>query len=208
MGLLEDTAINSESTSPNRQLIDHLEKAFNIKVTESSLRARFLTNHVRNIDEAIEAFRWLGLLEDDDTVNDKETKACSTSSATTVRDAVCQLFEEKMKFADGEKDMVAMFHSVVGEMPDGTIETHDSHLLAFGLANSLSAMSATVGYTTAAATEMLLDGTVQQKAIASGKPLTGVIIPTSSVVYEYLLNSIESFGITWTEDVKIKRPTK
>lgn len=54
----------------------------------------------------------------------------------------------QLQFAEGEKDMVAMFHSVNGRMPDGSIEEHASRLLAFGIPGGDTAMAATVGYTT------------------------------------------------------------
>jgi hypothetical protein len=72
--------------------------------------------------------------------------------------------------------MVAMYHTVVGKMPDASEERHTSRLLAFGasligndtalggyegmetmeLADGDSAMSETVGYTLAASVELVL----------------------------------------------------
>jgi hypothetical protein len=44
--------------------------------------------------------------------------------------------------------MVAMYHSIEGRMPDGTIEKHESRMLVFGTPFGDTAMSETVGYTT------------------------------------------------------------
>ena len=54
----------------------------------------------------------------------------------------------QLQFGEGEKDMVAMFHTVNGRMPDGSLEEHASRLLAFGIPGGDTAMAATVGYTT------------------------------------------------------------
>jgi saccharopine dehydrogenase (NADP+, L-glutamate forming) len=63
-------------------------------------------------------------------------------------DALSNLLEGKLKFADTEKDMVAMFHAITGKMPDGSYERHESRLLGFGKPGGDTSMAETVGYTT------------------------------------------------------------
>jgi hypothetical protein len=56
-------------------------------------------------------------------------------------------------------DMVAMFHNISGKYSNGTVFTeqhHTSRLVAFGTPGGDSAMAATVGYTTAAAAELMI----------------------------------------------------
>ena len=87
-----------------------------------------------------------------------------------------------------------MFHNVVGRFPDGSTEHHTSRLLAFGVPGGDSAMAQTVGYTTAVAAEMILQG-----KFASN--MAGVIIPTKPEVYEPMLDRLEQLGVTWNEDI-------
>jgi len=122
-----------------------------------------------------------------------------------------------------ERDMVAMFHSVVGKMPDGSTEQHVSRLLSFGIACPVnnaskgygsygsdspnvqdSAMAATVGYTTAAAAELVLSSQHSSKY----PQRVGVVIPTTTDIYEPLLRRLASVGISWTEDVIVTNSTK
>ena len=144
-----------------------------------------------------------------------------------------------LSYQKGERDMVAMYHTVVGVMPDGTEERHTSRLLAFGSSkvstkadeqdkkqeneedevvinvSGDSAMSATVGYTTAAAVELILQlnpykhnsTTIAQNHSSidpSNRPLggrTGVLIPITADIYEPILQRLNDFGITWTESM-------
>ena len=99
----------------------------------------------------------------------------------------------QLKFADGERDMVAMFHSITGKLPDGTFERHESRLLTFGKPGGDTSMSETVGYTTAAATELLLFQQLKNR--------TGVIIPITSDIYDPVLERIQTAGVTWTDSI-------
>ena len=140
-----------------------------------------------------------------------------------------------LAYQKGERDMVAMYHTVVGVMPDGTEERHTSRLLAFGAPKASpdaerqvegvgknvegdSAMSATVGYTTAAAVELILQLNPHKKPVClrddpAIKPLplggrTGVLIPITAEIYEPILHRLNDFGITWTESVAVSKIKK
>jgi saccharopine dehydrogenase (NADP+, L-glutamate forming) len=86
-----------------------------------------------------------------------------------------------------------MYHTVLGELPDGSSERHVSRLLAFGNPSGDSAMAATVGYTTAVGAELLLRGKVKE---------TGVMIPTQAEIYMPMLERLQELGITYTESVE------
>eukprot|EP01031_Cornospumella_fuschlensis_P008727 gene8727-10748_t len=60
-------------------------------------------------------------------------------------------------------------------------------------------MSATVGYTTAAAVDLILHNKLAET------DLKGVIIPTDKRVYEPILQTLEQCGITWTETADRKK---
>jgi hypothetical protein len=63
-------------------------------------------------------------------------------------------------------------------------------------------MSATVGYTTAAAAELILDNKLSETN------LKGVVIPTDARIYEPLLKRIQDFGITWTDTITVTPPPR
>ena len=60
--------------------------------------------------------------------------AITTLTGRTPIDALSDVLatHRGLAYQKGERDMVAMYHTVVGEMPDGTKERHTSRLLAFG----------------------------------------------------------------------------
>jgi hypothetical protein len=60
-------------------------------------------------------------------------------------------------------------------------------------------MSKTVGYTTGAAAELILEGMMST---------TGVSIPITAEVYKPMLKRIQDFGIHWTDKIEITKPNK
>lgn len=156
----------------------------------SNIRQVLRAKGVRDLEPALEAIRFLGLSADSDPVDVAVAEACT--GATPI-DALCALMEKRLTFQPGEKDMVAMFHKIVGEYGDGSEEVHTSRLLAFGTPGGDSAMSATVGYTTAAAADLILHNKLADTS------LKGVLIPTDKRVYEPILQTLEKCGIHWTE---------
>lgn len=171
------------------------------KVTEGSLRKLMANRGVRDVDGAMEAVRWLGLLQPSTITTPVPSKPVAAI------DALCKLLEARLQYKEGEKDMVAMFHTVTGELPDGTVEAHTSRLLAFGTPGGDSAMSATVGYTTAAGVELVLQRLQATTRAHESTPAVpnGVIIPIQASVYEPILKRITDCGITWTEDITVTR---
>jgi saccharopine dehydrogenase-like NADP-dependent oxidoreductase len=152
-----------------------------------ALHAHLAAGGVRDVASAVEAIVWLGLLD----------SAVPMSDPTSPLESMCSLLTDKLQFSESEKDMVGMYHSVVGEMPNGTVETHSSRLLAFGTPgkHGETAMAATVGYTTAAAAELVLNGQFTRP---------GVSIPITPDLYNPILKRIQEFGINWTEDIVTK----
>ena len=137
---------------------------------------------VSNVDAAMKALYWLGILQPIVETEGVQIKTNSdtgsgsgsgSSSSLTLEGsspivALSNLLEKRLSYAPGEKDMVAMFHTVVGEMPDGSTERHTSRLLAFGDPAGDSAMSATVGYTAGAAVELILGLNPSPSAATAG----------------------------------------
>lgn len=153
---------------------------------KSALKRYLKEKGIVDVDAAVVAVEWLGMLNDSHPMG-----------RGSPLDELCTLLQATLYFKEGEKDMVAMYHTVLGELPDGTRERHVSRLLAFGNPSGDSAMAATVGLTTAAATELLLNGKITQ---------TGVLIPTSADIYNPMLERLQQLGITYTESVEQFRP--
>lgn len=146
---------------------------------------------------AIHAIRWLGLLGEGGTGTVQDVPLLAPNPL----DSLCKVMENKLQFKHNERDMAAMFHTIVGKFPDGTVERHTSRLLDFGDPgmNGDSAMSKTVGYTTGAAAELILNGMLGA---------TGVVIPNRPDVYEPMLKRLQDFGIHWTESIEVTKGGK
>ena len=151
-------------------------------------------SEVTDVTAAMRALEWLGLTDD----NIASNMLLSAENQTPI-DSLCSLLENKLSYGASEKDMVAMFHSITGSFPNGVKEVHESRLLTFGEPNGISAMSSTVGYTTAIAAELLLNGIIKD---------TGCIIPTHKSLYVPMLERLKLFNITWTESVKVVQPKR
>lgn len=194
LGLLSSKAFGDSKDVSCRDIVRMItsDLTFSPLHIKQVLRAK----GVPDLDGALEAIRFLGLSADADAAAVDLAEQCR---GVTPIDALCKLMEQKLSFLPGEKDMVAMFHKVVGEYEDGTVETHTSRLLAFGTPGGDSAMSATVGYTTAAAVDLILHNKL------ADTDLKGVVIPTDPRVYKPILKTLESCGITWTETAEQRK---
>jgi len=92
----------------------------------------------QQMDEVLEAMSYIGLL--DTTIDPSPISGSSIAPAdppfssiiTTPMDSLCVLLEHRLRYCEGERDMVAMVHEVTGCFPSGIVEKHTSRLLAFG----------------------------------------------------------------------------
>jgi hypothetical protein len=141
-------------------------------------------------DEALrfrECLNWLGMIG--------STKIASHQSLIEM---FCQRLEEKLKYEENERDMVVMHHTIGAEFDDGSIEEHHSSLQAFG-DRSMSAMCKTVGYTAAASTEVVLNGSL--------KGTYGLLLPTRREIYLPILDIVKREGIVFEETVSVEPRT-
>lgn len=174
---------------------------------------RLLTDEgsVKDVPAAMNALRWLGMLnESNNTLFPVFPLLNHSNQPMSAVEALCQLLEDKLKYKENERDMVAMFHSVAGRMPDGSLERHTSRLLDFGDVGESSvadsSMSKTVGYTTGAAAELLLYGRCgHNESIPVVSIPPGVVIPTRKEIYQPMLSRMKDFGITWLENIEIEK---
>jgi saccharopine dehydrogenase-like NADP-dependent oxidoreductase len=127
----------------------------------------------------IERLEWLGLFEEIQI----------PSGTKTILDSVCNLFEEKLQYAPGERDMIVMHHEFIAEYPDKK-QKITSTLIDYGIPNGDSSMSRTVALPVAIASKMILDGEIA---------LTGVHRPIIPEIYEPILQELEKLDIKMDE---------
>ncbi|MFW9931095.1 MAG: saccharopine dehydrogenase C-terminal domain-containing protein [Candidatus Thorarchaeota archaeon] len=128
-------------------------------------------------------FEWLGLFSERGIPKD----------ITTYLDALCHLFEEKLQYAPGERDMIVMHHEFIAKYPDRKEKT-TSTLVDYGIPHEDSSMSRTVALPVAIASRMILDGTIN---------LVGVHRPIIPEIYNPILEELETLGISLDEGVTL-----
>jgi len=127
----------------------------------------------------IKRLEWLGLFEEKQI----------PSGTNTILDALCNLFEEKLQYASGERDMIVMQHEFLIQYPDKKQKV-TSTLIDYGIPNGDSSMSRTVALPVAIASKMILDGEIK---------LTGVHRPIIPEIYEPILKELEKLDIKMDE---------
>ncbi len=130
-------------------------------------------------DPIIKRLEWLGLFSDE-TIPDFDN----------VLDVLSQLMQDKLYYADGEKDMIAMQHKFTIENADGIQDLITSTLIDYGIPNGDSSMARTVSLPLGIGVRMMAEGEMN---------LTGVQIPNMAEVYEPVLAELESLGIKMVE---------
>ena len=131
-------------------------------------------------DNILERLDWAGLFDDE---------PLGRTHAAPL-DLVAKHFEQRMRYAPGERDMVVMQHDFGVVLADGRHERHQSQLIAYGDPGGFSATSRTVSWPAAIAAQLVLEGRLD---------LTGVQIPIARAIYEPILEGLESMGIVFRE---------
>ncbi|XP_047417385.1 alpha-aminoadipic semialdehyde synthase, mitochondrial isoform X2 [Sciurus carolinensis] len=132
----------------------------------------------------LEAAEWLGLLGED-----------QVPQADSIVDALSKHLALKLSYGPEEKDMIVMRDSFGIRHPSGHLETKTIDLVVYGDFNGFSAMAKTVGFPTAMAAKMLLDGEIEAK---------GLMGPFSKEIYGPILERIKAEGIIYTTQSTIK----
>lgn len=130
--------------------------------------------------DVIGRLEWLGLLSDDPL-------ALTQGSAMEVLGA---LMIEKLKFDEGERDMIILQHEFVASYPGDKKKKIASTLIDYGIPNGDSSMARTVGLPAAIGTRMVLEGKITS---------TGVHIPIIPDIYVPILNELKEMGIAFEE---------
>jgi saccharopine dehydrogenase-like NADP-dependent oxidoreductase len=127
---------------------------------------------------------WAGLLADEPLTHDWAAPL----------DVLADRFQQRMRYADGERDMVVLRHELLVRRAGRENERLISLLVVFGDPSGESATSRTVSLPAAVAGELLLEGRVAP----------GVHIPTEREIYAPILKSLAAAGIVfreWSEPV-------
>ncbi|NXI43943.1 AASS protein, partial [Galbula dea] len=133
----------------------------------------------------LEAVEWIGLLSDE-----------PVPAAETIVGALAKHMEMKLPFGTGERDMIVMRNEIGLRHPSGHLEDKFIDLVVYGDSNGYSAMAKTVGYPTAIAAKMVLDGEIDAK---------GMVIPLRKDVYGPILERIRAEGIVYNTHSVIRQ---
>jgi alpha-aminoadipic semialdehyde synthase len=159
-----------------------LLERINGKDINSSLSSQGIHLSSTTLNQLQSAIKWLEL----------DSKNQQVKPVETVFDAFCDLLEHKLAFGDGERDMVAMHHEFGIRWGNGKNEQRTSTMITYGDPNGYSAMAKTVGYPAAIATDMILNGDIQQR---------GVVAPMTREFYEPMIKKLDKEGISFVERV-------
>ncbi len=124
-------------------------------------------------------WRWLGLLSDEPVADEP-----------TVLDVFAHRLQEKLQYAEGERDMIVLHHEFMVEFPEGSKKI-TSTMIDYGIPGGHSSMARTVSLPAAVGTKLILEGALN---------LTGVHIPVLPEIYEPVLAELEQMDITCREE--------
>ncbi|KAM7397303.1 hypothetical protein PAMP_020287 [Pampus punctatissimus] len=133
--------------------------------------------HIEKDDFRMDSLRWFGMLSDD-----------SVPHADNILTALTKHLEAKLSFDKGERDMIIMRNDVGLRHPTGELETKHISLVVYGDPSGFSAMAKTVGYPTAIAARMVLDGEISTK---------GLVVPMTKEIYGPALARLKEEGLNF-----------
>ena len=170
IGLLSGDAFGSEGNKSWRQLMSDL----------SGVSSSDLVDSLTDNADINRNFEWLGCFSED------------LVDGNSPIQAFCNLLCDKLKYEEGEQDMIVMQHRMILVNDQGDKIFHRSTLVEKGESDGFSAMAKTVGYPAAIAADMILSGQIDRK---------GVCIPVTKDIYQPVLAELEKLNIKMTEEV-------
>jgi alpha-aminoadipic semialdehyde synthase len=194
------------NTFQNMGLFDETLRIDDLSTWKDALELLRLRGGFRSVDDfllvcsqddsedsarAKECLEWLGML------NSTERLDSYFPNRPPIVDLFCAQLEKKLKYEKNERDMVIMHHSIGAVFDGGKKEYHSSSLRVFG-DRAMTAMCKTVGQTTAASAELLINGTLQ------GHNLRGLVLPTRKEIYMPVLDAVKREGIKFDENVELE----
>jgi len=128
----------------------------------------------------VRRLEWLGLLSD-------EPLPLQKGSAL---DIMAARMIEKLRYGEGERDMIVLQHEFIAGYPGGEREKIISTLIDFGIPGRDSSMARTVGLPAAIGTKLILEGKIKER---------GVHIPVLTDIYRPILQELRELGISFKE---------
>lgn len=177
LGLLEDTA-RPQVTEWNA-LMEELYPG-----GKATVRARLdgssLSEEAK--DRTIACLQWLGVWG-----------RAPLASRDSIIDTFCALLEDKLPFAQGERDMVLMHHTFGVKFPGDELITETSTLVAYGdeTEGGDTIMARTVGLTVGIGAQLFLNKSIKR---------AGILLPTTPDIYTPGLEMLEREGIRFVEE--------
>ncbi|XP_060633718.2 alpha-aminoadipic semialdehyde synthase, mitochondrial [Anolis sagrei] len=173
------------ATAPSINWKDLMCKLLGLHQSAKPEDLRDAVYHKLNKDEKqLEAVEWLGLLRDE-----------PVPIAETIVGALAKHMEAKLSYGAGERDMIVMRNEIGLKHPSGHLEDKYVNLVVYG-DKGYSAMAKTVGYPTAIAAKMVLDGEIDAK---------GMVIPLTKNIYGPILKRVQAEGISYSTQSVIKQ---
>ncbi|KAJ4302765.1 saccharopine dehydrogenase (NADP+, L-glutamate-forming) [Kalmusia sp. IMI 367209] len=134
-----------------------------------SSRTKFATTEEKN--RILDGLRWIGLFSNE-----------NITPRGNPLDTLCATLEQKMQYAEDERDFVMLQHRFEIENKDGSKEIRTSTLADYGDPKGYSAMAKLVGVPCAVAVQQVLDGTISEK---------GVLAPMDPKICRPLMKTLE-----------------
>jgi len=144
--------------------------------------ARYL--NISPTGKIMDNLKWLGLFS-----KEKIGKEFVTSV-----DVMTDLVKKKMPLPNSARDMVILRHEIEAVYPNenNRREKIISTMIEYGTPNGFTAIAKTVGAPAAIAAKLILNGNL---------PITGTHIPIQPIIYERVMEELETLGIKFTEEV-------
>ncbi len=176
MGLLDEAMQEGIKGITYRDFLDKLIQAEGN--VEKALQEKY---DIAESSDILKRFEWLGLLSD-------KTIELEKSSSL---DVLVPLLLEKLKYEEGERDMIILRHEFFFDYPEEKRkEKIVSMLIDYGIPGGDTAMARTVSLPAAIGTKLILEGKIQEK---------GVRIPVGPEIYDPILEDLEKLNISFEE---------
>ena len=177
LGYLDETKIDDlEKLVSYRDLTRKLIKNSKNNDLKKDL-ARYL--NIETYSAVMKKIEWLGLLSNKKLPENQHSPL----------DILNTLAIEKLRFENGERDMVILHHEFTAEYPSKK-EHITSTMIEYGIPYGDTAVARTVGLPAAIATKMILEEKIETP---------GVHIPITPEIYNPILDELEHIGIVFNE---------
>lgn len=176
LGLVDDTPVDGIKGITYKKMMADL---IGISETEDVYGKTAEKVGLSKEDFVMKNLDWLGLFSDD-RVPDCDNRL----------DILGERLLEKLKYEEGEKDMIILKHKFTVENKDGTKDLITSTLIDFGIPHGDTSMARTVSLPLAIGVKLMAEDKIN---------LTGVQIPIKKEVYNLVLKELENQGIKMVE---------